>query len=71
MENEIAEQIYQELNSAPETEIKRTITIRGKTVEIVEKYMKGRTYSETAARLIEMADRFYTEFARSKRQGGQ
>lgn len=71
MENEIAEQIYQELNSAPETEIKRTITIRGKTVESVEKYMKGRTYSETTARLIEMADRFYTEFERSKRPGGQ
>ena len=43
------------LAAASQEDVKRTVTIKGKTVEIVEKYMKGESYSDTVAYLVEMA----------------
>lgn len=66
MKSPLAEKLFKELNSTENAESKKTITIKGKTVSICEKYMKGKSYSEVVAYLIAMADEFFTDFAKEQ-----
>ena len=70
MTSKTAERLHADLTAPASAEARKTVTIKGKTVEIVDKYRKGRNYGEAVAMLIAMADEFYAEFAQTKDSRG-
>ena len=69
MKKDLAEELLEDIDSRRTEEVTKIVTLKGDVVTTIEKWMKGRSYSQTVELLVRIADHHLNELKQQKARG--